>query len=296
MPVVEFLLTREYQQEIHCIKEELNLKSYSGMIPGTSRNPVAVSFDDCGIDINYKKGTEKLKKHFSYQDISRVFETAKGIVITFQKKHLFLIPTYKNLAENEKLIDILYLLEKKCLVDRIQTIETTETLLKSHSRHKYNRSHSDAKTIIIFSVMALLSLIFVIFTVNIVIVERPIKKERAVEIIGAYSSYDLNRHFWRSPIPDDMILKLDGMDELHIDGICGLRKTQQALDNLQKGETIHLLVNPDSGKVLDIKTSDEQLLDFDQSQLRITLLNCVMVLFSLLMLAISCIGVWTLFY
>jgi len=194
------------------------------------------------------------------------------------------------------LIDILYLLEKKCLVDRIQTIETTETLLKSHSRHKYNRSHSDAKTIIIFSVMALLSLIFVIFTVNIVIVERPIKKERAVEIIGAYSSYDLNRHFWRSPIPDDMILKLDGMDELHIDGICGLRKTQQALDNLQKGETIHLLVNPDSGKVLDIKTSDEQLLDFDQSQLRITLLNCVMVLFSLLMLAISCIGVWTLFY
>jgi len=79
MPVVEFLLTREYQQEIHCIKEELNLKSYSGMIPGTSRNPVAVSFDDCGIDINYKKGTEKLKNHFSYQDISRVFETAKGI-------------------------------------------------------------------------------------------------------------------------------------------------------------------------------------------------------------------------
>lgn len=296
MPVVEFDLTREYQQEILCIKEELDLKSHSGIIPGTSRYPASVSFDDCGIDINYKKGIEIIKKRFLYQDIFSVFETAKGIVIVFPKKHLLLIPIYKTPDENEKLISILYFLEKKCLVDRIQTIETTEALLKSHAKHKYNRSHSDAKTIIIFSVMALLSLIFVVFTVNTAIVERPIKKERAVEISGAYTSYDLDPYPWRSLIPDDMILKLDGMDELHVYGICGLQKAQQALDNLQKGETIHLLVNPDSGKVLDIKTSDEQLLDFDQSQLRITLLNCVMVLFSLLMLALSCIGVWTLFY
>lgn len=296
MPVVEFDLTREYQQEILCIKEELNLKSHSSIIPGTSRYPASVSFDDHGIDINYKKGIERIKKRFLYQDIFSVFETAKGIVIVFPKKHLLLIPIYKTPDENEKLISILYFLEKKCLIDRVQSIETTDPLRKNHAKHKYKKSRNDTKTVIFISAAVLLSLVFSCITINIAIVGRPIKKESAVEISGAYISYDLDPYPWRVPLPDDMILKLDGMYELHIDGICGLRKTQQALDNLQKGETIHLLVNPDSGKVLDIKTSDEQLLDFDQSQLRITLLNCVMVLFSLLMLALSCGGVWTLFY
>ncbi len=281
-------IKKEYPSQVKQIKNDMNLNAYSSWIPvtGVSEGLVYVTFSDDEIILSYRKNNEKVEKRCKYKEILTAYETDAGILIRFLKRHVLLIPAYENIEENEILMDVLCYLDDKCSVLMTGRIKTYD-----RKRYRFRYSKFDWIRFIWFGFCILTLLFSFCAHTKEAVINGIMKREDVVEVSGMYVGYEIkDTSGYRSIIPNDLSLYLEGTEVQRVNGFSWLRKTRLSIENLQKGDMLYLLVNPHSGYVLEIRTEREMILDFEDAKSRIIWGNIPFAVWSLLVMAVFVVG------
>ena len=116
----------------------------------------------------------------------------------------------------------------------------------------------------------LILLICLLFFMGTVFISQPFRNHRieeseAVSVTAEYCGYDIDRSL-KSMNIRKIDLEFTDHDDLTVDGCCVKMTWINKLDSLPKGTTMHLLVHPRSGNVLQIEAKGEILLPFQDAQ------------------------------
>ena len=90
-----------------------------------------------------------------------------------------------------------------------------------------------------------------------------IEESDATQIEATYNSYEID--YWRARIKQIFIYSSD-YARLTIDGMCINDELVESLSKLQPQTKIYLTVHPNSGTILDMKTDNGSILNFDEVQ------------------------------
>ena len=113
-----------------------------------------------------------------------------------------------------------------------------------------------------------ISLVFFVGTVFVTqpVRNRRISEDQAISVTAVYADY------WGYSKRIDtkwLDLKFEDHEDLSVDGCCVRAEWVEKLDDLPAGTTMHLLVHPRSGNVLQIEANGEVLLAFHDAQTKV---------------------------
>ena len=94
---------------------------------------------------------------------------------------------------------------------------------------------------------------------------RRIEESEAVSVTAEFCRYAIDRSLRHRSIRY-LHLEFTDHDDLTVDGCCVKMEWVSKLDSLPKGTSMHLLVHPRSGNVLQIEANGEILLPFQDAQ------------------------------
>ena len=98
---------------------------------------------------------------------------------------------------------------------------------------------------------------------------RPIEKSASEEKSATYSHYkeEYGPKLRRSINTLNYIeLYFENGEKELIHGVCVNKDLYKALDTLEKGTTLHMLINPDNNYIVELKANEEEILNFDYAQ------------------------------
>ena len=116
----------------------------------------------------------------------------------------------------------------------------------------------------------LILLICLAFIMGTIFISLPFRNHRveeaeAVSVTAEYCGYYIDTNPRHTSI-QKIDLEFTDRDDLTVDGCCVKMEWVSKLDALPKGTTMHLLVHPRSGNVLQIEANEEVLLPFQDAQ------------------------------
>ena len=116
----------------------------------------------------------------------------------------------------------------------------------------------------------LILLISLAFFMGTVFLSLPFRNHRieeaeAVSVTAEYCGYVIDKNL-KSTSTQYIHLEFTDHDDLTVDGCCVKMDWVNKLDALPKGTSMHLLVHPRSGNVLQIEADGEMLLPFQDAQ------------------------------
>lgn len=129
------------------------------------------------------------------------------------------------------------------------------------STHKLSRQIA-----VVFAVLCLF--MAVVFTCTFFI-NQPVDRASAEERTAVYSHYEeeYGPKLRRSINTINYIeLFFEGGEKELIRGICANKYLYESLDCLEKGTTLHMLINPDNNYIIELRADEEEILNFDYAQ------------------------------
>ena len=100
-------------------------------------------------------------------------------------------------------------------------------------------------------------------------IKRPIEKSAAEEKSAIYSHYEeeYGPKLRRSINTINYIeLFFENSEKEFICGVCVNKDLYKALDTLEKGTVLHMLINPDNNYIVELKANEKEMLNFDYAQ------------------------------
>lgn len=138
--------------------------------------------------------------------------------------------------------------------------------MKSRKKSKHNHEIS-RQTAIFFAIISMfMALVFSSnFTIN-----RPIDKTDAEEKTAVYNHYEaeygIRPNKYSINTLNYIVLFFENGEKEFIRGTCINKELYQALESLKKDTVLQMLINPDNGYVIELKTDEKEILDFDYVQ------------------------------
>ena len=87
-----------------------------------------------------------------------------------------------------------------------------------------------------------------------------VKKEETISVTGTFESYDYYQHRGTFHY---IILSFTDIENQTVDGSCYSEALFEEIDKLSKGTELHMLIDEENGIIMELKTDDRILLDFD---------------------------------
>ena len=118
--------------------------------------------------------------------------------------------------------------------------------------------------------LVVILLICLLFFMGTVFISLPFRNHRieeseAVSVTAEYCGYYIDTNSSHTSI-QEVDLEFNDHDDLTVDGCCVKMEWVNKLDSLPNGTTMHLLIHPRSGNVLQIEAKGEILLPFQDAQ------------------------------
>ena len=118
-------------------------------------------------------------------------------------------------------------------------------------------------------IFAVLSLFMTTVFSTSFFIKRPIEKSAAEEKSAVYSHYEeeYGPKLRRSINTLNYIeLFFENAEKELISGVCVNKDLYKALDTLEKGTVLHMLINPDNNYIVELKANEKEMLNFDYAQ------------------------------
>ena len=129
------------------------------------------------------------------------------------------------------------------------------------STHQMNRQ--------VAVVFAVLCLIMTIVFSSTFFANKPIDKTAAEEKVAVYNHYE-EEYGWQTRRAYNslnyIVLFFENGEKYYIHGECVNKELGEALEALEKGTELHMLINPDNDYIIELKTDKSELLNFDYAQ------------------------------
>ena len=146
---------------------------------------------------------------------------------------------------------------------------------------------------VIFAVLCLFMAI--VFSTSFFI-KRPIEKSAAEEKSAIYSHYeeDYGPKLRRSINTINSIeLFFENSEKEFICGVCVNKDLYKALDCLEEGTVLHMLINPDNNYIVELKSDEKEILNFDYAQKKLRQDGVGFLCLGFFMLVFCCCFVYT---
>lgn len=118
-------------------------------------------------------------------------------------------------------------------------------------------------------VFAVLCLFMAVGFARTFFINQPVDRASAEERTAVYSHYEeeYGPKLRRSINTVNYIeLFFEGGENELIRGICANKDLYESLDCLEKGTTLHMLINPDNNYIIELRADEEEILNFDYAQ------------------------------
>lgn len=102
---------------------------------------------------------------------------------------------------------------------------------------------------------------------------KPIDKSEAIPVTATFSSY--TTHTSAKGSLAEIEINFSDHERLFIDGVCFSVDVEHALDDLQSGDRVELLLHPNSNYVWEMKSEENVILSFDDAKSQICSENIV---------------------
>lgn len=121
---------------------------------------------------------------------------------------------------------------------------------------KRSFSIMDSKPAVLF--VAIASILMGIFFIISQGDNKPIERSQAISYVGEFDEYEVSRNYRGIHFKDGSVYEVYPHTEA--------QEFQNTMKSLPKGTTLYILINPNNDYVIEIKTTTEELLNFDISQ------------------------------
>lgn len=122
---------------------------------------------------------------------------------------------------------------------------------------------------ILFAIFSLwLSLVFT----HIFFVNKPIERTDAIEKSAAFDYYEEEYGRTRKGTKGGLtyvVLFFEDSEKEQIRGACMNKSLWIRLDKLEKGTELHMLINPKNDYIIELKTDEKEIINFDYAQKRL---------------------------
>lgn len=147
---------------------------------------------------------------------------------------------------------------------------------------------------VIFSVLCL---IMTTVFINAFFTNTPIDKADAEEKTAVYSHYEveygprISRYSTNNL--DYIFLFFENGEKEFIRGVCANKDLYKALDCLEEGTVLHMLINPENNYIVELKADEEEILNFDYAQKKLRQNGAGFLCMGIFMLVLCCCFVYT---
>lgn len=93
-----------------------------------------------------------------------------------------------------------------------------------------------------------------------------IDQSEAIPVTAIYNSHRF-RYSSKGPL-SEVVIYFDDYEKLYIPGACVRIETEDALEELQGGEKLNLLLHPNSGDIWEVKSDESAILTFADAKAR----------------------------
>lgn len=112
--------------------------------------------------------------------------------------------------------------------------------------------------------MSVLCLFMTVVFTNTFFSNIPIKKTDAVKKTAVFDCYEMQ--YGRHASITYAELFFENGDKEHIRGVCVNNDLKENLETIKKGTKLHILINPNNNYIVELKTDEKEMLDFDYAQ------------------------------
>lgn len=237
-------------------------KKYTPLFDTQAAEEFGFSLEDEGMRVWYQTEYDTKTVSYAYKDLKYCEVRAFGCILCFRDKKFLLLPVTEDEDNNDELIDIG--LDFKERYDGFHFVACERLCLPSdeqdggqekNRRVGFDTGSSPVRTIVI----ALLS--FVMATVFVLMPSSygKVSREEALPFEGVYERYVQDSKDYIELYFSDGSVKT-------IHECVTTADLTDAVDAIQSGERLYLLIHPDNEFVIEIRTDAGELLDVDEAQ------------------------------
>ncbi len=257
---LSFEITDEYRRINQKLREQFAPERTCWINPEDDR-VITLTFSDQEVQIQDEQ------KGCKYKNVINVKETGAGLFLLLPKNRFLFIPVTENKEFNVALMHLArclgklgcpYLRVKNLCLNNIGLYQKLSFLFRKERGIYIGPSYIPGL------LLMLLSMIFGLLFLNELFLNPVIDRQQAICTSGIYLKHEVVA----PPRLRDVNLYFQDLPKQKVDGCCTSELTS-ILPSVSRGTQMELLIHPKSKLVLEIKTTQQTLLNFDDAIIRI---------------------------
>jgi hypothetical protein len=254
---MKLLIDKEYLNSLN--KIAARTKKHNRLYDYSLGATLSCDTDGNQLHIWYSTKHETKQAVYSIKDIKRCEVHANGCLILFRDRKFVFLPVTNDEDNDSDLLILCEFLESELDGLHFFVISRLNYLVdeKTGKRARIGFSLSDSPTYII--IISLLAVVMATVFVNMKNDFAVVKRSECHVFTGTFDSYDQDHKCY-------IELYFTGDEMLEVHHSCGSEALFDKLDALEKGDQVAVLVNPNVDYVVEIKTEEQEILNFEKSQ------------------------------
>ena len=243
-------------------KAQKHAKKYEPLFDAETTKEFGFSTEDEGMRVWYRTEYDTKTVTYAYEDLKYGEVHVFGCVLHFRDKTFLVLPVTEDEDNNDELIDICLDFENRYSGIRFVTCERLclpsdeqDGGKKKSRRVGFDTGSSPVRTIVITLLAFVMATVFVVMPSSY----GKVTREEALSFEGVYERYVQDSKDYI-----ELYFSDGSMQTIHES--CTLKEVVDAIDALEAGERLYLLIHPKNEFVIEVRSDENELLNLDESQ------------------------------